>query len=959
MTGSNPFSGPHPLETGQPIFGRGREIEELYYLLSAERIVLLHSPSGAGKSSLIQAGLIPRLAERFDVRGPARLNTQPAGEGVNRYVRSANLAFEEGLPEERRRDPEFVSRLTLAQYVESRPRRRSAPANVVLIFDQFEEILTADPLAIDAKHEFFRQLGELLQDPKVWALFALREDYLAQLDPYATQTPTHLKNRFRLDLLRREDARDAIVLTAGRGGREITAAAAEKLVTDLATVQAQQPDGTYESRVGPNVEPLQMQVVCRGLWERVKDTGRPIDVKEIEDHADVTGALSRYYDDVVGARRNVREWIGEKLITKDGIRCQVPRSAGSSEGLPNEIISELVDAHLVRAEQRSGAVWYELAHDRLIEPVRGNNEKWLAANLSNFQRRALQWKQGKENPDLLLLSRELDSARCETENEGRFLQASKLARTRRRRWRGALAAFGAALALLAAYSWQQKQTAEATLAQNRVFMGRGQMLDAYNRALDRPDEALAYLEQALLLSPESKEARNWLATLLMDRVRWLPVAENEPFEPDPSLRVEIVKDRFGDVVKVREGDVELASVRDSRKPNAAALSGGRLVTGQASAKIGIAWEATSQNRFARKLDGAISALAFPDEHRLIVAAQGIVERVDPRSPAPGQTRGERLFVVFDISEDGRYAAGLRKSEDTVLRVVDIETGVESKVPYRTGQKAKLSPDGRFVAAYSIEGLDLWDARTGAHLANLPKDGENDIVEVSFSPGAEQVAIGWERYFRVLEIREGKVDPSAGRKFPTAGMMQGLALNRKLDRLAVVTSPGLLMIRDTSDLGVEALPRTALPMMDGSFLRTPRFNAEGDRVLTNDSRAVRLWDAAFGQTVSIPMLAGNREDVISFAITPDGRWAAIGTDEGTVRVFRLWIDASATETGLLSELAGAAGGFRLDENNQPRPLPLSEWVVRVHRLRRQAATAKPGQPRLDSFLREFLRVAKAD
>ena len=50
---ANPFVGPRPIENGQPIFGRELEIDQLYYLLSAERIVLFHSPSGAGKSSLL------------------------------------------------------------------------------------------------------------------------------------------------------------------------------------------------------------------------------------------------------------------------------------------------------------------------------------------------------------------------------------------------------------------------------------------------------------------------------------------------------------------------------------------------------------------------------------------------------------------------------------------------------------------------------------------------------------------------------------------------------------------------------------------------------------------------------------------------------------------------------------------------------------------------------------------
>ena len=63
----NPFVGPGPLTKDNPIFGRDREIGELRHLLTAERLVLLHSPSGAGKSSLINAGLVKELQGRFDV----------------------------------------------------------------------------------------------------------------------------------------------------------------------------------------------------------------------------------------------------------------------------------------------------------------------------------------------------------------------------------------------------------------------------------------------------------------------------------------------------------------------------------------------------------------------------------------------------------------------------------------------------------------------------------------------------------------------------------------------------------------------------------------------------------------------------------------------------------------------------------------------------------------------------
>src|SRR5580765_8193852 len=90
----NPYVGPKPFEVGQPLFGRDREVSELRYLLTSERIVVLYSPSGAGKSSLVQAGLIPKVRERFDVWGPSRVNQTPPPGTENRYVWSTIAGLE-------------------------------------------------------------------------------------------------------------------------------------------------------------------------------------------------------------------------------------------------------------------------------------------------------------------------------------------------------------------------------------------------------------------------------------------------------------------------------------------------------------------------------------------------------------------------------------------------------------------------------------------------------------------------------------------------------------------------------------------------------------------------------------------------------------------------------------------------------------------------------------------------
>src|SRR5207248_11341236 len=72
----------------------------------------------------------------------------------------------------------------------------------VLIFDQFEEILTVDPSDEAAQRQFFTQVGKALQDRSRRALFAMREEFVASLDPFRPLVPTRLDSTYRLDLLR-------------------------------------------------------------------------------------------------------------------------------------------------------------------------------------------------------------------------------------------------------------------------------------------------------------------------------------------------------------------------------------------------------------------------------------------------------------------------------------------------------------------------------------------------------------------------------------------------------------------------------------------------------------------------------------------------------------------------------------------------------------------------------------
>ncbi|MFN2196806.1 MAG: hypothetical protein ACK2UW_11855 [Anaerolineales bacterium] len=446
----NPFVGPRSFEEGEQLYGRKRETIELTNLLIAERIILLYSPSGAGKTSLIRAALLPKLRQRHFAPLPTmRVNLEPPPEfagqpGFNRYTFSLLSSLEADQPETAQKPEAELARLSLADYLDERtaqPEGSAAQADTVLVFDQFEEILTIDAADVAQKQAFFDQLSAALKDPNRWALFSMREDYIAGLDPYLLAIPTHLRNTFRLDLLSRDTARHVLQQTTQQSGVSFADEAAERLIDDLSRVRVQKLDGSIEDRPGVSVEPVQLQVVCYNLWDRLPSEVNEITLTEIKALGDVDQALGDYYSTQVAAvaqrlqipERNLRRWFDEALITPSGIRNQVLLEQSIGQGIDHEAIYRLEDVHLVRLETVRNRTWVELAHDRLVAPVRLSNADWFEENLSVLQRQAGRWLAENRAEHLLLRGESLvqaqDWAREHADEllpeESEFLSASQ------------------------------------------------------------------------------------------------------------------------------------------------------------------------------------------------------------------------------------------------------------------------------------------------------------------------------------------------------------------------------------------------------------------------------------------------------------------------------------------------------------------------------------------------------
>jgi hypothetical protein len=383
-------------ETRAYFHGRDEEAAELARRVQRKNLTVLFGQSGLGKTSLLRAGLVPRLrGEGFCpvyVRVDYNPDSPPPSEQIKQAIFRATAAAGHWS-----RPGTAIEGESLWEFLHHRgDLLRDADGRTLLpllIFDQFEEIFTlaqADDAGRLRAKDFLSDLADLVENRPPASLearldvdeaaaedfdfaradyrilIALREDYLAHLESVKGTMPSITQNRMRLARMNGTQALAAVIQP---GGRLVSQEVAESIVRFVA--------GGAEL-VNAEVEPSLLSLVCRELNNvRIAQGRREISADLLAGSRDTI--LTEFYERALADQpEGVRRVIEDELLTESGYRESLAEErvskALAAAGAAADALAKLVDRRLLRIEERLDMRRVELTHDVLCGVVASSRD---------------------------------------------------------------------------------------------------------------------------------------------------------------------------------------------------------------------------------------------------------------------------------------------------------------------------------------------------------------------------------------------------------------------------------------------------------------------------------------------------------------------------------------------------------------------------------------------------------
>jgi len=382
-------------ETRAYFFGREEEIAELGRRVQRKLLTVLFGQSGLGKTSILRAGIVPRLRPEGYCPVYVRLDygreSPPPAEQLKAAIHRASEAgnwTRTGVAAPGESLWEFLHHRD--DILRDAAGRTLTP---LLIFDQFEEVFTlaqSDDFGRERARVFLAELADLVENRPPTALeskiehddtlaekfdfaradyrilIALREDYLANLEGLKALMPSVTQNRQRLARMNGAQALEA-VLQPGKG-----------LVNDEVARQIVLFVSGATELAHAEVEPSLLSLVCGELNEARLARGQP------EITADLLAGsrdtiLAEFYERALADQpAGVRHVVEDLLLTDSGFRESIAeervRKAFARVGAPADALETLVGRRLLRVEERLDVRRVELTHDVLCGIVKTSRD---------------------------------------------------------------------------------------------------------------------------------------------------------------------------------------------------------------------------------------------------------------------------------------------------------------------------------------------------------------------------------------------------------------------------------------------------------------------------------------------------------------------------------------------------------------------------------------------------------
>jgi len=820
-------------------FGREHITRELASHIAQEQFIVLSGASGTGKTSLIQAGVIPLLKEEgFSVLPTLRPGSNP-------------LATLSGVSEQ------------LSNSEEGKP--------VLLVVDQFEELITRT-LDEAERQDFQAELRGMLKDhPSLHLVLGVRSDFEPQFFNDALGDKWK-EARFPITPLSPEEIRKVIIQPANQ---LVYSFEPESLVDQIVSEVSQ----------APGVLPL-LSFTLDELYHAQKDSAEATNVfteAQYQRLGGVIGALqnraNQVYDSLSELEKGTMKRIMLRMVSLEGGESAGKRAYVEDlfyEDLQENhrvenVLSHLVNSRLiVQSSDVQDKAYIEPAHDALIrswgklwEWIKevGEERIFLSARLNQASKEFL--KQGEnedylwdDNPRLTFL--EQDIARSPTwinAQEQAFIRLSITRQMAIRRKnqiiRVSLVGIGILLVLASAFGiWQQRNAriAKRIADSQSIAIETEAASSQYNgislRILER--ETLEFMEDGLSI-PQS-------LPLTMSKLFYeqLPLADQSGFV-QPIWNI----DQLGQAAE-----------------KVAILAGKPLhfVSASATGKLQISdrrGNAIGNTQFRDRLNILVGA---PDGSYLVVNDYGATPILLSRD---GQQLEELeghggLVTMVDISPAGDKL--VTASQDLSMRLWNKAGKNLRELSRHTAaiNDVKFSPDGEWIVSCSDDGSAiLWDKE--GNYRRLLVHSNTGVTKVAFSPGSQEFAtIGWDnilrtwnysgRLVRKVMLGEG---PLSELKYSPDGQL--IAVNG-LKHLYLIESASGNMI------GKLSIPKEWISLFE--------FSPSGEHLALAGGKYAAIWRSDLSRVVDI----AHAKDITYLSFLPNDRYLLTSSHDHTSKVW---------------------------------------------------------------------------